>query len=78
MDSPYETLQIERACYNQSVRINVLFERCRMSHLLKFSLNSKIPIELIYMKSEQDFSQRRVNVRKIYDDRIVVYCMMRN
>ncbi|ADY20378.1 hypothetical protein P4U05_16855 [Bacillus paranthracis] len=48
-----------------------------MSHLLKFSLNSKMPIELIYMKSEQDFSQRRVIVRKIYEDRIVVYCMMR-
>ncbi|MGN4669532.1 hypothetical protein ACTFRP_28440 [Bacillus cereus group sp. MYBK234-1] len=49
-----------------------------MNHLLKYSLASKVPIELINMKSLQECSQRRVIVRKIYEDRIVVYCLMRN
>ncbi|HFJ9375266.1 TPA: hypothetical protein ACGW7B_005979 [Bacillus nitratireducens] len=46
-----------------------------MNHLLKYSLNQKIPIELIYLKGSGDFSQRTVIVRKIYEDRILVYCM---
>ncbi|EJS72890.1 hypothetical protein [Bacillus cereus] len=48
-----------------------------MNHLLKYSLNQKIPIELIYLKESGDFSQRTVIVRKIYEDRILVYCMQK-
>ncbi|TKI96066.1 hypothetical protein FC695_26525 [Bacillus cereus] len=46
-----------------------------MNHLLKCSLDQKIPIELIYLKGLGDFSQRTVIVRKIYEDRVLVYCM---
>ncbi|EJQ43664.1 hypothetical protein IEQ_04992 [Bacillus cereus BAG6X1-2] len=46
-----------------------------MNHLLKYSLNQKIPIELMYLKSSGDFSQRTVIVRKIYEDRVLVLCM---
>lgn len=46
-----------------------------MNHLLKCSFNQKIPIELIYLNGSGDFSQRTVNVRKIYENRILVYCM---
>ncbi|ETE89451.1 hypothetical protein C623_0232445, partial [Bacillus thuringiensis serovar aizawai str. Hu4-2] len=48
-----------------------------MNHLLKCSFNQKIPIELIYLKSSGDFSQRTVIVRKIYEDRVLVYCMQK-
>ncbi|MFI8710096.1 hypothetical protein ACIGHG_24335 [Bacillus sp. NPDC077411] len=48
-----------------------------MNHLLKCSLNQKIPIELIYLKGSRDFSQRTVIVRKIYEDRVLVYCMQK-
>ncbi|HDR8084518.1 hypothetical protein P4V88_01770 [Bacillus thuringiensis] len=48
-----------------------------MNHLLKCSVNQKIPIELIYLKSSGDFSQRTVIVRKIYEDRVLVYCMQK-
>ncbi len=34
-----------------------------------------MPIELIYLKGSGDFSQRNVIVRKIYKDRILVYCL---
>ncbi|WP_254498557.1 hypothetical protein, partial [Salmonella enterica] len=46
-----------------------------MNHLLTCSFNQKIPIELIYLNGSGDFSQRTVIVRKIYEDRILVYCM---
>nr|WP_088327959.1 hypothetical protein [Bacillus cereus] len=46
-----------------------------MNHLLKYSFNQKMPIELIYLKGSGDFSQRNVIVRKIYKDRILVYCL---
>ncbi|MCU4862594.1 hypothetical protein OCB70_06075 [Bacillus cereus] len=46
-----------------------------MNHLLKCSFNQKIPIELIYLNGSGDFSQRTVIVRKVYEDRILVYCM---
>ncbi len=46
-----------------------------MNHLLKCSFNQKIPIELIYLNIAGNFSQRTVIVRKIYEDRILVYCM---
>ncbi|PER86560.1 hypothetical protein [Bacillus cereus] len=49
-----------------------------MNHLFNYSLDQKIPIELIYMKNSKDFSQRTVIVRKIYEDYILVYCKMRN
>ncbi|PGZ55643.1 hypothetical protein COE56_03240 [Bacillus anthracis] len=48
-----------------------------MNHLLKCSFNQKIPIELIYLNGSGDFSQRTVIVRKIYEDRILVYCMQK-
>lgn len=48
-----------------------------MNHLLKCSFNQKIPIELIYLNGSGDLSQRTVIVRKIYEDRILVYCMKR-
>ena len=48
-----------------------------MNHLLKCSLVQKIPIELIYLKGSGDFSQRTVIVRKIYEDRVLVYCMQK-
>ncbi|ETE99307.1 hypothetical protein [Bacillus thuringiensis] len=48
-----------------------------MNHLLKCSLNQKIPIELIYLNGSGDFSQRTVIVRKIYEDRVLVYCMQK-
>ncbi|MED2778077.1 hypothetical protein P4278_31730 [Bacillus thuringiensis] len=37
-----------------------------MNHLFNYSLNQKIPIELIYMKDSKDFSQRAVIVRKVH------------
>ncbi|MBG9519346.1 MULTISPECIES: hypothetical protein [Bacillus] len=46
-----------------------------MNNLLTCSFNQKIPIELIYLNGSGDFSQRTVIVRKIYEDRILVYCM---
>ncbi|MEH7218376.1 hypothetical protein [Bacillus toyonensis] len=46
-----------------------------MKHLIKCSFNQKIPIELIYLNGSGDLSQRIVIVRKIYEDRILVYCM---
>ncbi|PED41979.1 hypothetical protein [Bacillus cereus] len=46
-----------------------------MNHLLKYSFDQKIPIDLIYLKGSGDFSQRTVIVRKIYEDRVLVYCM---
>ena len=46
-----------------------------MNHLLKYSLDQKIPIELIYLKGSGDFSQRTVIVRKIYEERVLGYCM---
>ncbi|MBJ8054701.1 hypothetical protein JDS87_22825 [Bacillus cereus] len=48
-----------------------------MNHLLKCSFNQKIPITLIYLKGSGDFSQRTVIVRKIYEDRVLVYCMQK-
>ncbi|PEX03432.1 hypothetical protein COD78_31680 [Bacillus cereus] len=48
-----------------------------MNHLLKCLFNQKIPVELIYLKSLEDFSQRTVIVRKIYEDRVLVYCMQK-
>ncbi|EJQ43676.1 hypothetical protein IEQ_05004 [Bacillus cereus BAG6X1-2] len=48
-----------------------------MNHLLKCSLDQKIPIDLIYLKGLGDFSQRTVIVRKIYEDRVLVYCMQK-
>ncbi|MED2671161.1 hypothetical protein P4208_26865 [Bacillus thuringiensis] len=48
-----------------------------MNHLLTYSFNQKIPIELIYLNASGDFSQRTVIVRKIYEDRILVYCMQK-
>ncbi|WP_179892737.1 hypothetical protein [Bacillus thuringiensis] len=44
-----------------------------MNHLLKCSFNQKIPIGLIYLNGSGDFSQRTVNVRKIYENRVLVY-----
>ncbi|PGS68838.1 hypothetical protein COC69_26310 [Bacillus cereus] len=49
-----------------------------MEHLFNYTLNQKTPIELIYMKNSKDFSQRTVIVRKIQEDHILVYCMVRN
>ncbi|EJR89743.1 YolD-like family protein [Bacillus cereus] len=46
-----------------------------MNYLLTCSFNQKIPIELIYLNGSGDFSQRTVIVRKIYENRILVYCM---
>lgn len=46
-----------------------------MNNLLTCSFNQKIPIELIYLNGSGDFSQRTVIVRKICEDRILVYCM---
>ena len=40
-------------------------------------IQSKIPIELIYLNGSGDFSQRTVIVRKIYEDRVLVYCMQK-
>ncbi|AIY73046.1 TPA: hypothetical protein ACLQU7_004814 [Bacillus tropicus] len=48
-----------------------------MTHLLKYSLDQKILIELIYLKGSGDFFQRTVIVKKIYEDHVVVYCIMR-
>ena len=48
-----------------------------MNHLLKCSFNQKLPIELIYLNGSGDFSQRTVIVRKIYEDRVLVYCMQK-
>lgn len=48
-----------------------------MDHLLKYSFNQKIPIELIYLNGSGDLSQRTVIVRKIYEDRVLVYCMQK-
>lgn len=48
-----------------------------MNHLLKYSFNQKIPIELIYLNGSGDFSQRTVIVRKIYEDRVLVYCLQK-
>ncbi|MBJ8093172.1 hypothetical protein [Bacillus cereus] len=48
-----------------------------MNHLLKCSFNQKVPIELIYLTGSGDFSQRTVIVRKIYEDRVLVYCMQK-
>ncbi|EOO23553.1 hypothetical protein IIU_06960 [Bacillus cereus VD133] len=48
-----------------------------MNHLLKCSLDQNIPIELIYLKDSGDFSQRTVIVRKIYEERVLVYCMQK-
>ncbi|MBW3493264.1 hypothetical protein [Bacillus sp. FDAARGOS_1420] len=48
-----------------------------MNQLLKCSLDQKIPIELIYLKDSGDFSQRTAIVRKIYEDRVLVYCMQK-
>ncbi|MEB9549519.1 hypothetical protein P4J60_20980 [Bacillus cereus] len=48
-----------------------------MNHLLKYSFNQKMPIELIYLKGSGDISQRTVIVRKIYEDRVLVYCMQK-
>ncbi|MGH1070388.1 hypothetical protein ACQVU8_27640 [Bacillus cereus] len=36
-----------------------------------------MPIELIYLNGSGDFSQRTVIVRKIYEDRVLVYCMQK-
>ncbi|PEQ51773.1 hypothetical protein [Bacillus cereus] len=48
-----------------------------MNHLLNYSFNQKIPIELIYLNGSGDFSQRTVIVRKVYEDCILVYCMQK-
>ncbi|OUB78515.1 hypothetical protein BK744_03660 [Bacillus thuringiensis serovar zhaodongensis] len=48
-----------------------------MNHLLKCSFNQKLLIELIYLNGSGDFSQRTVIVRKIYEDRVLVYCMQK-
>ncbi|MDF9520755.1 hypothetical protein P5815_09340 [Bacillus cereus] len=48
-----------------------------MNHLLKCSCNQKLPIELIYLNGSGDFSQRTVIVRKIYENRVLVYCMQK-
>ncbi|HDR6715851.1 hypothetical protein K8Z27_14520 [Bacillus thuringiensis] len=48
-----------------------------MNHLLKCSFNQKLPIELIYLNGSGDFSQRTVIVRKIYEDRVLVYYMQK-
>lgn len=57
------------------MQTNVLAGGHLMNHLLKCSFNQKIPIELIYLNSSGDFSQRTVIVRKLYEDCILVYCM---
>ncbi|MES1051067.1 hypothetical protein FOA24_17310 [Bacillus thuringiensis] len=48
-----------------------------MNHLLNYSFNQKIPIELIYLNGSGYFSQRTVIVRKVYEDRILAYCMQK-
>ncbi|MBY0130620.1 hypothetical protein H0177_10065 [Bacillus cereus] len=48
-----------------------------MNHLLKCSFNQKLPIVLIYLNGSGDFSQRTVIVRKIYENRVLVYCMQK-
>ncbi|MES5896840.1 hypothetical protein [Bacillus cereus group sp. RP43] len=48
-----------------------------MNLLFKCSLDQKISIELIYMKDSGDFSQRTVIARKIYQNRVLVYCMQK-
>ncbi len=52
------------------IRTNVPGDYC-MNHLLEFSLNQKISIELIYLNISGDFSQRTVIVRKIYEDGVL-------
>ncbi len=54
---------------------SIIYTKNFMNHLLTCSFNQKIPIELIYLNGSGDFSQRTVIVRKIYEDRILVYCM---
>ena len=46
-----------------------------MNHLLKWFFNRKVPIELIYLKGSGELSQRTVIVRKIYEERVLGYCM---
>jgi hypothetical protein len=46
-----------------------------MNYLFKFSLENKMPIELIYMNGKENLTHRSIIVRKLLTDGILAYDM---
>jgi len=48
-----------------------------MSHLLTKSLNEQIPVEMIYISSSNQITQRKIIVKEINGSKIRAYCYLR-
>jgi predicted DNA-binding transcriptional regulator YafY len=48
-----------------------------MDGLLLRSIEENIPLEMIYLSSDQQISQRKLLVKEVNDEYIRAYCMLR-
>lgn len=48
-----------------------------MNNLLLRSKNENIPLEIIYLSEDQQFSQRKLIVKEINGEYIRAYCLLR-
>jgi predicted DNA-binding transcriptional regulator YafY len=48
-----------------------------MNSLFLRSINEKLPLEIIYLSEDHQFSQRKLIVKEINDDYIRAYCLLR-
>jgi predicted DNA-binding transcriptional regulator YafY len=48
-----------------------------MNNLFLKSKNENLPLEIIYLSEDQQFSQRKLIVKEINDDYILAYCLLR-
>lgn len=48
-----------------------------MNQLFFRSINEHLPLEVIYLSENQEFSQRKLIVKEIHDDYIRAYCLLR-
>ncbi|MCQ6280936.1 WYL domain-containing protein [Bacillus sp. EB600] len=48
-----------------------------MNHLFERSKNENLPLEIIYLSEDHQFSQRRLIVKEINNQYIRAYCLLR-
>jgi predicted DNA-binding transcriptional regulator YafY len=48
-----------------------------MNNLLLRSKNENLPLEIIYLSEDHEFSQRKLIVKEINDEYIRAYCLLR-
>ncbi|GAA0461953.1 hypothetical protein GCM10008935_16790 [Alkalibacillus silvisoli] len=48
-----------------------------MNHMLQKSLSNRCKLEMVYIDSKNNMTQRTVRIVKIYDDRMLGFCYLK-